>query len=105
MRDATCTLWRAIDDTLPRGCPRHPARRRAPRPPPRPPGSARPDRTQVCLRPVDLEGLLPEEHRARIVWAYVEGLDLTPLYQQIQAVEFMSRFGCLAAVFRILPVG
>jgi transposase len=45
------------------------------------------DRTQVCLRPVDLEGLLPEEHRARIVWAYVEGLDLTPLYQQIQAVE------------------
>ncbi len=45
------------------------------------------DRTQVCLRPVDLEGLLPEDHRARIVWAYVEGLDLTPLYQQIQAVE------------------
>ena len=45
------------------------------------------DRTQVCLRPVDLEGLLPEDHRARIVWAYVEGLDLTPLYQRIQAVE------------------
>lgn len=45
------------------------------------------DRTQVCLRPVDLEGLLPEDHRARIVWAYVEGLDLTPLYEQIQAVE------------------
>jgi len=45
------------------------------------------NRTQVCLRPVDLEGLLPEEHRARIVWAYVEGCDLTPLYQQIQAVE------------------
>ena len=44
------------------------------------------DRTQVCLRPLDLEGLLPEDHRARIVWAYVEGLDLTPLYQQIQAV-------------------
>jgi len=36
---------------------------------------------------VDLEGLLPEDHRARIVWAYVEGLDLTPLYQPIQAVE------------------
>jgi transposase len=41
----------------------------------------------VCWRPVDLEGLLPEDHRARIVWAYVEGLDLTPLYQPIQAVE------------------
>jgi transposase len=45
------------------------------------------DRTQVCLRPVDLESLLPEEHRARSVWAYVEGLDLTPLYQEIAAVE------------------
>jgi len=45
------------------------------------------NRTQVCLRPVDLEGVLPEDHRARLVWAYVEGLDLTPLYQQIQAVE------------------
>lgn len=39
------------------------------------------------MRPVDLEGLLPEDHRARIVWAYVEGLDLTPLYAPIQAVE------------------
>ena len=45
------------------------------------------NRTQVCLRPVDLESLLPEDHRARIVWAYVEGLDLTPLYERIQAVE------------------
>lgn len=45
------------------------------------------NRTQVCLRPVDLEGLLPEDHRARLVWAYVEGLDLTPLYQAIQAVD------------------
>ncbi len=45
------------------------------------------NRTQVCLRPLDLEGLLPEDHRARIVWAYVEDLDLTQLYQQIQAVE------------------
>jgi transposase len=39
------------------------------------------------LRPLDLEGLLPEDHRARIVWAYVEGLDLTPVYQPIQAVD------------------
>jgi len=45
------------------------------------------NRTQVCLRPVDLESLLPEDHRARIVWAYVKGLDLTPLYQPIQAVD------------------
>jgi transposase len=45
------------------------------------------NRTQICLRPLDLEGLLPEDHRARIVWAYVEGLDLTPLYQAIPAVD------------------
>jgi transposase len=39
------------------------------------------------LRPIDLESLLPEDHRARIVWAYVEGVDLAPLYQDIAAVE------------------
>ncbi len=54
---------------------------------PRPPRLREANRTQVLLRPVDLEGLLPEDHRARVVWAYVERLDLTPLYQQIQAVE------------------
>lgn len=59
----------------------------SPAPPPATPRLREANRTQVCLRPVDLEGLLPEDHRARIVWAYVEGLDLTPLYQQIQAVE------------------
>lgn len=58
----------------------------------REPASAAPrlreaDRTQLCLRPLDLESLLPEDHRARSVWAYVEGLDLTPLYQAIQAVD------------------
>src|SRR3989304_4338877 len=47
----------------------------------------RPNRAQVELRPVDLEGLLPADHRARIVWDFVEGLDLTPLYAEIKAVE------------------
>ena len=47
----------------------------------------RPDRTQLELRPVDLEGLLPPDHRARIVWEFVEGLDLSPLYVEIRAVE------------------
>jgi transposase len=47
----------------------------------------RPNREQVELRPVDLEGLLPADHRARIVWDFVEGLDLTPLYAAIKAVE------------------
>src|SRR5438270_380944 len=47
----------------------------------------RPNRMQLELRPVDLEGLLPADHRARLVWEFVEGLDLGPLYVQIKAVE------------------
>jgi transposase len=31
--------------------------------------------------------LLPAEHRARVVWHFVEGLDLGPLYAAVQAVE------------------
>ena len=29
----------------------------------------RPDRARIELRPVDLDGLLPADHRARLVWA------------------------------------
>jgi transposase len=47
----------------------------------------RPNRGQVELRSVDLDGLLPADHRARLVWAFVEGLDLGPLYVPIKAVE------------------
>ena len=47
----------------------------------------RPNRMQLQLRPVDLESLLSADHRARVVWEFVEGLDLTPLYATIQAVE------------------
>lgn len=47
----------------------------------------RPNRTQLELRPVDLDALLPADHRARLVWEFVEGLDLTPLYADIKAVE------------------
>jgi len=54
---------------------------------PSPPRVRQANRMQVRLRPLDLEGLLPEDHRARVVWAYVEGLDLAPLYEAIQAVE------------------
>jgi transposase len=47
----------------------------------------RPNRAQVELRAVDLEGLLPADHRARLVWEFVEGLDLRLLYEPIKAVE------------------
>ena len=46
-----------------------------------------PNRWQMELRPVDLESLLPEGHRARVVWDFVEGLDLEGLYGKIGAVE------------------
>jgi transposase len=62
----------------------------APRPQPEvkpEPRLQRPNRAQVELRSVDLEGVLPADHRARIVWDFVEGLDLTPLYAEIKAVE------------------
>jgi transposase len=44
-------------------------------------------RDQVELQVVDLESLLPAEHPARMVWAFVQGLDLGPLYARIKAVE------------------
>lgn len=46
-----------------------------------------PNRAQLELRASDLESLLPEGHRARIVWAYVERADLNRVYAGIKAVE------------------
>ena len=44
-----------------------------------------PDRRQVELRACDLESLLSEEHRARLVWGYVERQDLSALFDAIKA--------------------
>lgn len=46
-----------------------------------------PNRGQMELRPSDLESLLPEGHRARLVWAYVERQDLACFYAGIRALE------------------
>ncbi len=46
-----------------------------------------PNRAQVELRASDLESLLPEGHRVRVVWAYVEQTDLSGIYAGIKAVE------------------
>ena len=43
-----------------------------------------PNRTQIELRPMDLESLLPEGHRARLVWAWVERQDLSAMYATIK---------------------
>jgi transposase len=42
-------------------------------------------RDQMQMRSVDLDSLLAADHPARIVWAFVEGLDLGPLYAKIKA--------------------
>jgi len=47
----------------------------------------RPDRHQMAIRMLALDGLLPEDHQARLVWQYVDGLDMRPLYDLIRAVE------------------
>nr|WP_276967934.1 IS1182 family transposase [Metallibacterium scheffleri] len=44
-----------------------------------------PNRLQVELRASDLESLLPEDHRARLVWGYVERQDLSRLIEGVKA--------------------
>ena len=53
-----------------------------------PPGAARlrePKRDQIELRAVDIESLIGEGHPARVIWSYVEGLDLRELEDRIKA--------------------
>src|SRR5215472_221838 len=45
------------------------------------------DRSQTRWDFIDLEALLPSDHRARIVWSFVESLDLSALYQAIGSRE------------------
>jgi transposase len=45
------------------------------------------NRSQIELTPTDLESLLPPGHAARLVWRFVEGLDLSALYAAIRARE------------------
>ena len=45
------------------------------------------DRQQVVFRAAALDELLSEDHPARSVWQYVEGLDFAPIHQQIRSVE------------------
>lgn len=44
-----------------------------------------PKRDQIELRAVDIESLIGEDHPARIIWAYVAGLDLSELEDRIKA--------------------
>jgi transposase len=44
----------------------------------------RPHRTQVEMRMLALDELLPADHRARLVWAFVSSLNLEPFYRLIE---------------------
>jgi transposase len=46
-----------------------------------------PMRDQIELRAVDIESLIGQEHPARVIWAYVEGLDLSELEDRVKARE------------------
>ncbi len=65
-----------------------------------PPRVLMPQRNQIALRPIDLEGTVGPEHPVRNVWVFVEGLDLSALYAQIGSVE--GRAGRAAIDPRIL---
>ena len=45
------------------------------------------DRQQLDPQPRLLDDLIEAEHRARVVWAFVEELDLAVLYDRVRAVE------------------
>ncbi len=54
-----------------------------------PPGTPRlrwANRRQIEFRACAWDDLLPDDHQARIVWQFVEGLDLSPLLERIQSV-------------------
>jgi transposase len=64
-------------------CPQPAPDARPSRPKPR---LRRADRAQL-LPPMPLDGLLDDDHQARLVWQFVQGLDLGALYEPIKAVE------------------
>src|ERR1700738_4911751 len=46
-----------------------------------------PVRDQVELRAVNIDSLIGQDHSARGIWAYVEGLDLSELEDRVKARE------------------
>jgi transposase len=44
-----------------------------------------PKRDQIELRAMDIESLIGDDHRARLIWDYVASLDLSDLEDRIKA--------------------
>jgi len=51
------------------------------------PRMQRANRDQILLQPNHLESLLAPDHRARVVWEFVQGLDLSGFHERILARE------------------
>ena len=71
-----------------------------PRPAQPPVTSGRPrlrtaNREQIVFRTAALDELIPSDHPARIVWDFVEGLDLSPLYEPIKSVAGNAGRPCI----------
>jgi len=47
----------------------------------------RPEREQVEMQLLSLEQMLPKDHRCRIVWRFVESLELEAFYAEIRATD------------------
>src|ERR1700738_4223246 len=47
----------------------------------------RPNRLQMRWEMIDLEAMLPSDHRVRVVWSFVESLDLAALYDAVKACD------------------
>ena len=47
----------------------------------------RADRSQLHWDMIDLEAMLPSDHRARVVWEFVERLDISALYDRVKSRE------------------
>jgi transposase len=52
-----------------------------------PPRISTPERLQQGFHSASLDEMIADDHRVRVVWRYVEGLDLSALYRQIESVE------------------
>lgn len=51
---------------------------------------SRPERFQVAMHFHSLDQMLPSDHRARLVWEYVKGLNLDLLYSQIEVTDNLA---------------
>ena len=56
----------------------------------------RPQRFQVEMQCFSLDQLLSNDHRARIVWAFVKSLDLEPLYEKIEVTDYIAGRSAIA---------